>query len=44
MRLATELERARGFVAQYEEHQGLYRDQIEKYQYDLGKLDERSGG
>jgi hypothetical protein len=44
MRLAARLERIRGLVAQYEEHQGFYRRQIEDSRYELGRLDERLGG
>jgi hypothetical protein len=44
MRLTAELERARGFVSQYQEHQEIYLRQIENNLYTLGQLDERLGG
>jgi hypothetical protein len=44
MRVTAELERARGFVAQYTEHQAIYRRKIEKHLHRLGQLDERLGG
>jgi hypothetical protein len=43
MQLIAELERARRFVAQYDEHQSYYRGIIEDHRYDLGQLDERLG-
>ena len=44
IRLVAQIERARMFVAQYDEHQGFYRRQIEDDRYALGRLDERLGG
>ena len=44
MRVSAEMERARAFVTQYEDHQRHFRRQIEEYAYELGKLDERLGG
>jgi len=43
IRLASELEKSRHIVAQYEEHQAYYRRQIEQFRYRLGRLDERLG-
>jgi hypothetical protein len=43
MRLTAKIERARGFVAQYDEHQDFYHREIEDGLYELGKLDERLG-
>lgn len=44
MRLAAQIERARAFIAQYQEHQEFYRRQVEDSRYELGRLDERLGG
>jgi hypothetical protein len=43
IQLATELDRARKLVAQYDEHQSYYRAVIEDHRYELGRLDERLG-
>jgi hypothetical protein len=39
----AKLERARGFIAQYEQHLLFYRRQVEDVRYELGRLDERLG-
>jgi len=44
MRLVAQIERARAFIRQYEEHQEFYRRQVEDSRYELGRLDERLGG
>jgi hypothetical protein len=44
IRLTVGVERARGLIKQYEEHQAYYRRQVEDSRYELGKLDERLGG
>lgn len=44
MRLVAQIERARAFITQYEEHQEFYRRQVEDSRYELGRLDERLGG
>ncbi|TDB96455.1 hypothetical protein E1091_09245 [Micromonospora fluostatini] len=44
MRLVAQIERARDFIKQYEEHQEFYRQQVEDSRYELGRLDERLGG
>ena len=44
MRLIARIERARRLIAQYEEHQEFYRQEIEDSRYELGRLDERLGG
>ena len=44
IRLVARVERARMFIAQYEEHQEFYRRQVEDGRYELGRLDERLGG
>ncbi|MEV6927418.1 hypothetical protein AB0M46_23335 [Dactylosporangium sp. NPDC051485] len=44
MRLVAQIERARGLIVQYDEHQEFYRRQIEDSRYELGRLDERLGG
>lgn len=44
MRLVAQIERARAFIEQYEEHQEFYRRQVEDSRYELGRLDERLGG
>ena len=43
IRIMSRMEKDRGIVAQYDEHQAIYRDRIERYQYELGRLDERLG-
>jgi hypothetical protein len=42
--LVAQVECARTLVAQYEEHQEFYRQQIEDSRYELGRLAERLGG
>jgi hypothetical protein len=42
--LTARIERAHGFIAQYEEHQRYYRREVEDSRYELGKLDERLEG
>ncbi len=44
MKLVAQIERARNFIKQYEEHQEFYRRQVEDSLYELGRLDERLGG
>ena len=44
IRLVAQIERARAFIKQYEEHQEFYRRQVEDSRYELGRLDERLGG
>jgi hypothetical protein len=44
MRLVAQIERARGLIEQYEQHQEFYRRQVEDGRYELGRLDERLGG
>jgi len=43
IRIMSDLEKDRGLVARYDEHQAIYRARIEKHQYELGRLDERLG-
>jgi ribosomal protein L15E len=42
--LTARLQRARDFIAQYEEGLAFYRRQVEDTRYELGRLDERLGG
>lgn len=44
MRLTAQIERARGLIAQYDEHQEFFRRQIENNRYELGRLDQKLGG
>ncbi|MBB5873817.1 hypothetical protein F4553_007251 [Allocatelliglobosispora scoriae] len=44
MKLTAAVERARGFISQYEEGLAFYRRQLEDTRYELGRLDERLGG
>jgi|GEM_PF-4470778 len=44
IRLIAQIERDRQLIAQYEEHQALYRCRVEDDRYELGRLDERLGG
>jgi len=41
--LAADMERARGLILEYEEHQAHFRDRVEQARYEMGKLDERLG-
>lgn len=44
MRLVAQIERDRGLITRYEEHQARYRARIEDSRYKLGRLNERLGG
>jgi hypothetical protein len=44
IRLVAQIDRARGLIAKYEEHQEFYRRQVEDSRYELGRFDKRLGG
>jgi hypothetical protein len=44
IRIAAEIERYRGLIAQYDVHQSYYRTRVEDNRYILGRLDERLEG
>ncbi|MDG4791101.1 hypothetical protein O7626_35230 [Micromonospora sp. WMMD1102] len=44
IRLVEQIHRHNALIAQYAEHQAIYRRRVEDDRYQLGRLDERLGG